>query len=210
MLSLCQQLKETSQQLNLFSTGDREKIASKHVPDALAVLPLWETEPGQLILDLGTGGGLPGLALATAHPELNFVLCDARAKKIAAVNEVASKLGLENVSAVSGRFEELARNPEHRDAYEIVVARAVAPLPILLEYAAGFVQEGGLFYAWKSQDHGEELKSAENAMEELYFELEATHNYELPEARSILVFRKTGPTEDEYPRADGVPKRSPL
>lgn len=210
MSKLSQLLKSKSEELNLFSSGDREKIESKHLPDSLAVLEFWDAHGH--VLDMGTGGGLPGLALAEACPDAGFSLLDSRQKKIDAVEEIAELAGLENVHTVCGRIEELAHDDDYREAYDFVTARALAPLPVLLEYAAGFLIEDGQLFAWKQAEYEEELVSSEKAQETLNLHFEASYGYTLPsgEERSILVFRKTGELSSKYPRAVGVPKKRPL
>lgn len=210
MTKLSQLLKSKSEELNLFSKGDREKIESKHMPDALAVLEFWD--PRGHILDMGTGGGLPGLALAEACPDAGFSLLDSRQKKIDAVEAMADEVGLENVHTLCGRIEEVAHDPDYRESFDFVTARALAPLPVLLEYAAGFLIEGGQLLAWKSADYEEELTASETAQSLLNLHFESAHGYTLPtgEERVILTFMKTGDLSGKYPRAVGVPKKRPL
>jgi 16S rRNA (guanine527-N7)-methyltransferase len=209
---LVELLQEKSAQLNLFSAGDRLKIADKHIPDSLAVLEFWKVQKGMKVLDIGTGGGLPGLALAAKTPELSFRLVDAREKKVRAVQEVADELGLSNVKTVAERFEVLAHKNGYRKQYDVVTARAVAPLPVLLEYATGFLRIGGRLYAWKGPEYPEELKASEKAQKVLGLVFEKAYEYGLPggEARFILSFVQKGDLLPEYPRADGIPKAKPL
>jgi 16S rRNA (guanine527-N7)-methyltransferase len=209
---LVQLLQEKSAQLNLFSAGDRLKLAEKHIPDALAVFDFWEIRPGQKILDIGTGGGLPGLALAAKMPNIPFRLVDAREKKVKAVQEVADALGLENVKTAAERFEVLAHKAGYRKQFDVVTARAVAPLPVLLEYASGFLRVGGRLYAWKGPEYKSELETSQKAQKILGLFFEEAHAYELPggEERFILSFVQKGDLPPEYPRSDGVPKSKPL
>ena len=204
--NLAKILRKKSLQLNLFSAGDREKLEEKHIPDSLAVLDFCELS-GK-VLDIGTGGGLPGLALAVSCPGTEFVLMDAREKKIRVVKEMIEELGLKNALGAAGRFEDLAHEEEFREEFDFVVARAVAALPVLLEYAAGFLNVGGVLFAWKSRDW-EESGSAE---EELGMKFIEAFDYELPggEERSILKFEKTKELDEKYPRRTGVPKARPL
>lgn len=212
MQQLIQLLKEKSLELNLFSAGDREKLGEKHIPDALAIDDFWSPENGAHIADLGTGGGLPGLALAHKHPECRFTLIDATQKKVEAVQEVADILGLKNVQTLSGRFEVLAHQAEYREQFDCVVARAVAPIPTLLEYASGFIKPGGCLYAWKGPNYNEELQIAHNAEELVDLHFEEAHAYRLNsgEERALLRFRKGLSLDDRFPRRDGVPKNNPL
>ncbi len=209
---LQQILEQTSQQLNLFSAGDRLKIGDKHLPDSVAVLDFWTPKEGSQVMDIGTGGGLPGLALAVSCPKTFFTLVDAREKKVRAVADMADALGLPNVQALVGRFEELARDKAYREQFDNVTARAVASLPLLLEYAAGFIKVGGSLYAWKGPDYETELKAAKIAQAELGLVYKESFAYELPgaEARVILRFEKMKKLHPAYPRRVGVPSAKPL
>ena len=209
MKTLIEVLEKKSAELNLFSAGDRLKLADKHIPDALAVLDFWE--PGARVADIGTGGGLPGLALACERPDLEFTLVDSTAKKVEAVMDMAEELNLRNVQGLVGRFEELAHEKEWREQFDTVTARAVAELPVLLEYVAGFLKVGGKFYAWKA-DYEAELESSRAAQEILSLEFVRAHKYTLPtgEDRAILEFEKVAELPREYPRMNGVPKAKPL
>ncbi|MFA4814810.1 MAG: 16S rRNA (guanine(527)-N(7))-methyltransferase RsmG [Candidatus Gracilibacteria bacterium] len=205
-------LQKKSERLNLFSAGDRLKLGEKHIPDVLAVLNFWEVKNGVHVADIGTGGGLPGLALATARPDLEFTLMDATAKKIEAVEEMADDLNLKNVHGLVGRFEELAHEKKNREQFDVVTARAVAELPTLLEYAAGFLKVGGKFYAWKSADYMAELKNSQKAQKVLGLPFMRVHKYALPsgEDRVILEFNKTTRIATLYPRKNGLPRAKPI
>lgn len=202
-------LRKKSQTLNLFSSKDRELLESKHFPDALAYFELGLE--GRSLLDIGTGGGVPGLVLGVVDPELVVVLLDSTQKKLDALGDVIEELRLENVETLWGRIEELAHG-EWRAGFEVVTARALAPLPVLLEYAAGFLMEEGHLVAWKSGDYSEELRASENAQEALGLKFERAFDYELKggEKRSLLVFKKTGELGERFPRAVGVPSKRPL
>jgi 16S rRNA (guanine527-N7)-methyltransferase len=207
------ELEQWNKRLNLISYRDREELDVKHVQDSLSLLEVFELEKGQRVLDLGAGGGFPGIPLAILSPETAFVLMDSVGKKMAAVQAMIEALVLKNVQTVAGRFEDLAHANEYREAFGMVVARAVAPLPTLLEYAAGFVCVNGVFVAYKSAEYAEELKASLKAQNLLGLTFEGAIDYELAGgrgSRSLLVFRKTKALSSKYPRKTGVPKKSPL
>lgn len=202
-------LKEQSEKMNLFSAADRLKIKEKHFADSEAVLKFWDVKDGMEVLDIGTGGGLPGLVLACENPNVNFTMLDSTKKKIDAINEVIEKMELENASTLCGRIEELAHL--YHEKFDIVTARALAPLSVLLEYAVGFLKPGGILYSWKA-NYEEEFKLSQNAQKILKMEKIAVYDYELPggEQRTILAFKKNGKTDKKYPRRVGIPSKSPL
>lgn len=201
-------LREKSEKINLFSATDRLKIAEKHFPDALEVLKLW-SEPKN-VLDIGTGGGIPGLVLAVSRPETTFTLLDSTQKKLEVLNEIIKEMDLKNCDTVLGRCEDLGQ--KMREEFDAVTARALAPLSVLLEYAVGFLKVGGILYAWKGANYKEELDLAKNAQKMLNCELIKTHEYELSEGekRVILAFKKTKKTDNKYPRKVGIPSAKPL
>lgn len=212
MSHLAEVLKRKSAELNLFSAGDRLKLDKKHLPDAEAVLSFWNVKSGFKAVDIGTGGGLPGLVLAFARPDMEWTLMDATEKKIQAVSEMAQELQLKNVRGQVGRLEELAHRPQFREQFDVATARAVATLSTLLEYTSGFLKVGGFFYAWKSQDFLKELKESRAAQEILHLQYCGHHDYVLPsgENRSILEFKKRAPLPLRYPRNVGIPKMRPI
>jgi len=165
------------------------------------------------ILDLGTGGGFPLLPLAICLPSSSFAGMDSVQKKITAVQHIVDELKLTNVRLVCGRSEELAREDTHREQYDVVLARALAPLNILLELAAPFVKTGGRLLCWKSMNIDRELQDSLLARAELSCQMEKPHEYDLGGnwgRRQILVFRKRAKTSAKYPREIGEPKKNPL
>lgn len=212
MSRLAEILERKSAELNLFSIGDRLRLNEKHIPDAEAVLSFWKAKPGFKALDIGTGGGLPGLALAIARPDMDWTLMDATEKKIRAVSGMAQELELKNVRGQVGRLEALAHWPEFREQFDVATARAVATLPTLLEYASGVLKVGGFFYAWKSRDFVKELETSGVAQEVLHLQYAGHYDYVLPtgERRSILEFEKKAPLPPTYPRGMSIPKMKPL
>lgn len=150
--------------INLISRKDEAHILDRHILHSLTL-----RMPGicdydfanTRVLDLGTGGGLPGIPLKIVTPTLEITLVDSIQKKIAACNAMTSELGLSGIRAVSGRAEELARLPEHAHRYDVIVSRAVAPLEDLVKWSRGLLKPGGTLFSLKGGDLSIEIRSAE-------------------------------------------------
>ncbi|MFH0770136.1 MAG: 16S rRNA (guanine(527)-N(7))-methyltransferase RsmG [Candidatus Peregrinibacteria bacterium] len=165
------------------------------------------------ILDLGTGGGFPLLPLALCLPTCSFTGMDATGKKIAAVQRIIAALGLKNCAVIEGRSEELGHDPHLREQFDCVLARAIAPVNVLLEYCAPFAKVGGSVILWKSTAIEEELQQSLLARAELSCHLKEQHRYRLPDPfgeRMLVVFEKTFRAAEKYPRAVGMAKKHPL
>src|SRR3989344_3319341 len=168
---------------------------------------------GAKILDIGTGGGFPLLPLAICLPQIQFTGLDSTKKKIDAVGRIVTALDLKNVTLVSGRAEAFGHDPAHRQHYDIVMTRAGGALNELLELMAPFTGVNGYCIAWKSLHIDEELKQSLPAQKELNYELVTKHEYDLPGdfgRRQLVVFQKKKVTPKAYPRAVGVPKKTPI
>ncbi len=200
---------------NLTAITDRDEIFVKHFWDTLAIVPHLDTllPPHARVIDVGTGGGIPGLVLAIARPTWRMTLLDATRKKVRFVEATAHALGLSNVQVVWGRAEEVAREQEHREAYDAAVARAVASLRVLAEFCLPFVRVGGWWCAMKGPAVAEEAADAEAAIRLLGGDAPQVVDVAVPglEARRTLVLvRKGAPTPETYPRRAGVPHKRPL
>jgi len=159
-------VKEKSKVVNITSIRDYESIWQKHIVDSLMLSKVGDVEKilksgsdmnvkPLHVLDIGTGGGFPGLPLAICYPNLKFTLLDSTRKKIEVVKEFSFELGLKNVKAVWGRAEELAKNPKYKGKFDIVTARAVAYLPTLLNSCVSFINESGSILLYKKLDENE-------------------------------------------------------
>lgn len=193
---------------NLVAPGDRGAVYQRHVleswavADALPCAGRW--------LDLGTGGGLPGLVAAIRHRDVEWLLVDATRKKVAAVDHFASLLGLNNVRAVHGRAEELAHGPL-RGTCAGVLARAVAPLTILSELARGFLAPAGCLAAVKGPAWRAELADAAAALQRLGFGSVSTAVVpDTVRPTWLVTMRAIGRPPVGYPRQAGLPRRAPL
>lgn len=196
---------------NLVARGERATVRERHIAECIALAPLLQAQPGQAWVDLGTGGGLPGLVLAILMPGVAWTLIDATRKKIAWVRTVAADLGLDNVTAVAGRAEVLAREPQYRERFDGLVSRAVAEMATLVELSRGFVRDGGTVAAIKGPRWVDEVQQAETALETLGLEVVHTAVVASPDRPSWLVtMRAMGPVPSAYPRREGRPRSHPL
>jgi 16S rRNA (guanine527-N7)-methyltransferase len=151
--------------------------------------------------------------LAILHPDSYFTLVDSVQKKIRCVEEFAKELGLKNVIAVSDRLEILGRRNEYREQFDIVVTRALAPLPVLLELGLPLVKINGKLIAMKGPSYTSEISDADNAIKKLNTGLPEIEKYILPDEMGthyLLIFDKKSSTSDQYPRRIGVPNKTPL
>ena len=204
-------LVEWNEKINLTAITAEEEAVDKHFLDSLSGASVFTLPDGSQVLDVGTGGGLPGIALAIAFPKVNFCLMDATGKKIRFLTIVAEELGLENVQAVQGRAEEMAHDPVYREQFDLVVSRAVSSLPVLLEYMAGFAKPQGMLAAYKGPSLDEELKASAGAMKTLSLSLEARKDLQVGDQQhTIAVFQKKKALTDRYPRPQAQIRKKAL
>ncbi|HUW08714.1 MAG TPA: 16S rRNA (guanine(527)-N(7))-methyltransferase RsmG [Anaerolineae bacterium] len=217
------QLLEWNQRFNLTAITDPEQVQVRHFLDSLSCLSALSAVSGEppsrwlarslQALDIGSGGGFPGLPLKIVWPNLRLVLLESRQKKVRFLEHIVADLHLTTVRALHGRAETMAREPEHRESYDLVFGRAVAGLPVLLEYALPFCRRGGLLLAQKGEAATAEAIASERALAILGGELRRIVPVEIPglaETRHIMVVEKTAPTPDDYPRRPGMPGKRPL
>ena len=194
---------------NLSGIRDPEAGRRKHLVDAVSALPLAVPAPGERCLDIGSGGGFPGVPLAIACPQVEMHLLDATAKKLSFIERAAAELGVANVRIVHGRAEELGRDPAWRERYDCVLARAVARLPLLLEYALPFCRVGGRFIAFKGGGAQAEIAEAGRALHRLGGAWGPVRTLVLPEgtARVLVRVEKVRPTPAGLPRTGAALQR---
>lgn len=198
--------------MNLTALHSERDIVLKHFVDSLVCLKAGQWTEGARVLDLGTGAGFPALPLAIVRPDLHITALDATAKKVAFVAQTARELGL-GVAGLSGRAEEVGRDPQHRGRYDVVVTRAVAALPILAELALPLLEMGGVLVAQKGQLTEEERTAGLRASAQVGGELAQEWQGTLPvlgDPRSLVIVRKVAETPATYPRRTGIPNKRPL
>lgn len=214
LISLRDRVLDENTRINLTALRDPEKCWIGNVLDSLPMLDILDTlgTPARF-LDVGTGGGFPLLPLAMGMPETSWTGLDSTGKKIEAIRRIAADTGLRNVSLVTGRAEDIAHDKAHREKYDVVTARAVADLSVLLELTSPFAKVGGFIVLWKSLKAEEEIALSKKAQHELHAPLAFCHTYVLPGdfgERQLLVFRKGSATPKTYPRPVGIPGKLPL
>jgi 16S rRNA (guanine527-N7)-methyltransferase len=201
---------EWNEKVNLTSITDPEEIVVKHFIDSLT---LNEFVQGQSLADIGTGAGFPGVPLKILRPELEIYLVDSLAKRLDFLKVVIESLNLNGVETIHSRAEDFGRNPKYRDRFDRVTSRAVARLPILLEYAVPILKLNGYFLAAKGSLADEEINESQKALKILGAEVKNIARFNLgqeAESRAIVVIEKMTQTPKEYPRKAGTPSKKPL
>ncbi|SDX85800.1 16S rRNA (guanine(527)-N(7))-methyltransferase RsmG [Eubacterium barkeri] len=212
LLGFMDEVRLMNDQINLTAITEEIPFIDKHLVDSL-LCDLDSLPAGAQILDIGTGGGFPGVPLAIKYPELEFFLLDSTAKKLKAVEEITTHLGLTNVHFLAGRAEEYAQESVHREKYQGVTSRGVAGYPLLLELCMPFLKNGGCFYSWKGKKYKEEIKESQNALKILNGEISDIKKHLLlksDEVHVIIQCRKSGTIPEKYPRNYGTIKKRPL
>jgi 16S rRNA (guanine527-N7)-methyltransferase len=209
---------QENENINLSAFRTVEHCSIGNVEDSLAFVSALEQgsiniSPPKMIIDIGTGGGFPLLPLAMAFPEAQCHGIDSIKKKLDAIMRIALEMEINNLHFHCGRLELFGHNPLLREQADIVTARAVAEIPVLLEYAVPLLKVGGLCAFWKSSHYADELASSLNAQKILHCQFIGKYDYDLGDEwgkRTILFFQKKAPTSEKYPREVSVPKAEPL
>jgi 16S rRNA (guanine527-N7)-methyltransferase len=211
------ELIEWNKKMNLTAITDYSSVQVKHFLDSLTVtlaFPQEEMErPDFDIIDIGTGAGFPGVPLKILLPQPRLVLIEPTTKKTAFLRQIINRLELENIEILNSRAEEAAHLSPYREQFALVLSRAVASLPELVELTLPFCRIGGRFIAQKKGDVDEEVNGAKKAIATLGGKLNQIKKIELDEfddARYLVIIDKIHPTPNKYPRRPGMPKRRPI
>ena len=206
-------LVDWNQKMNLTGIEDEKEVFIKHFLDSVSAVTNDYIKDGLSIIDVGTGAGFPGLPLRICLRNTKVTLLDSLNKRINFLNEVIGKLELDNITAIHGRVEEVARNKEYRECFDVAVSRAVAPLNVLLEYMIPLVKVGGKCICMKGSNAEEEIETSKNALKKLNAEIETVESFELPGTdmkRNIVIVKKIAKTDKVFPRKAGTPSKKPL
>lgn len=211
------QLITANRRVSLTSITDYQEVQRRHFGESLAVAAalyragVLKPGEGARTLDLGAGAGFPGLPMRIVHPGLRLTILEATRKKTAFLEHLLARLGLEDVAVITGRAEAVAHEPAHRGGYDLVLARAVAPLVVLVELALPFLEVGGFLATPKGSRAPQEIAEADRALALCGGRIVSAEPLPSPALPLTLVLvEKLAPTPAAYPRRPGIPTKRPL
>ena len=192
---------------NITAITEKSEVIVKHFIDSALCV---DKIQGKRLIDVGSGGGFPAIPLKIMNDDLDITLLEATGKKCEFLKTVAKELNLSNVKVINGRAEDLAKNLEYRESFDVCTARAVARLNTLSEYCMPFVKVGGYFVSYKG-DAEEEVIEAQSAVKILGGKIQDVIYYNLQDAkRALVVIKKERNTDKKYPRGNGKERKNPL
>ena len=203
---------EWNEKINLTSITDEDEFIVKHFYDSLTLLSAIDIKEGAKIIDVGTGAGFPGIPLKIARPDIQLTLLDSLNKRLVFLQEQVLKTLELEAEIIHGRAEDISKNENYREQFDIATSRAVANLSSLSEYCIPYVKVGGFFVSMKGPDSNEEIKNAERAVKILGGKYDMVENLTLPDGsgRSIVVIDKIKKTPEKYPRRGVKINKNPL
>ncbi|MBQ1992386.1 MAG: 16S rRNA (guanine(527)-N(7))-methyltransferase RsmG [Clostridia bacterium] len=206
----CNMLIEWNSKMNLTAIKEPTEIAVKHFVDSCSVLNYVKIKKNAKVIDIGTGAGFPGIPLKILREDLDITLLDSLNKRLVFLNEVAKELNLE-LNTVHSRAEDLGRQENHREQYDIAISRAVAPLNVLSEYSIPFVRKGGRFISMKGPNVQSEIDEAKKGIRILGGKCNNVVQFSIGDnSRSIVIVDKLNPTPYTYPRHGSKISKKPL
>jgi 16S rRNA (guanine527-N7)-methyltransferase len=200
-----------NEKINLTSITDDRNVAIKHFLDSISISK-YIVNKNTKLLDVGTGAGFPGIPLKILYKDLNVTLLDSLKKRVTFLQKVIDQTSINGINCIHGRAEDFGKNKNYREKFNFVTARAVARLPILIEYCLPFLELNGIFIAMKGNSD-EEIKDSKKALEMLGGEIINVEKFELPynkENRSVIIIQKQRQTPTRFPRKAGKPTSNPL
>lgn len=204
---------ETNKVMNLTSIVDLDEVIVKHFIDSLLVVRSMDMNQFHTMIDVGTGAGFPGIPLKIMFPNLKVTLLDSLNKRLKFLDSVIEELHLQDICTIHGRAEDIGKDINYRERFDICVSRAVANLSTLSEYCIPFISIGGKFVSYKSEFSDEERNDAEKAIEILGGKINKSEMIKLPFTdinRSFIIIDKKKKTPNKYPRKAGIPSKKPI
>jgi 16S rRNA (guanine527-N7)-methyltransferase len=202
-----------NQQMNLTAIDQPEKIRTKHFLDSLSCVLVMRDTPVVRVIDVGSGAGFPGIPLKIIFPLMHLTVVESVGKKASFCQHIVETLGLKGVEVLHERAEEIGKMSRHRQSYDWALARAVAVMPVLMEYLLPLVKIGGVVLAMKGESAPAEAHEAEYAIQLLGGHLRQLVPVTLPsveDERYLVLIDKVAATPEKYPRRVGIPGKRPL
>ena len=214
LLKYMQRILEINEHINLTAVREEDEFLEKHIVDSLACNDYEEFQRSKLVVDMGTGGGFPGIPLAVTNPDKKFILADSLNKRLKVINQVAEELGISNIELVHMRAEDMGHNAKYREKIDVCVSRAVASLNILSEWCLPLVKKGGYFIPYKGENAEDEIASADTAVKVLGGDVEKIENPSQDKnaisGHRLIFIKKYNNTPKRFPRKPGIAKKSPI
>jgi 16S rRNA (guanine527-N7)-methyltransferase len=208
-----QTLVEWNEKMNLTAITDKDEVYLKHFYDSISAAFYFDFSKPIQLCDVGAGAGFPSIPLKIVFPSIEVTIVDSLNKRITFLNHLASQLKLDHVHFIHDRAETFGVNPDYREKYDVVTARAVARMSVLSELCLPLVKQGGTFIAMKAVHAREELEQGKKAIALLGGVVDDTFTFTLPveeSERNIIVIKKTKITPKKYPRKPGTPNKIPI
>ena len=201
-----------NEKINLTAIKEPEAVLYKHFYDCILFLKHNNLPKNATLIDVGTGAGFPGMVLKIVRPDLEITLLDSLNKRLVFLNEVINELGLKGIKTVHLRAEEAGKSKQHREKYDVATARAVASLPVLLEYCTPLVKKGGIFVSMKGPSAFEEVALCDNAIKVLGLNKPdiICENLREDEQRAFVTIKKISQTPPKFPRKPADISKQPL
>ncbi|MBD5429583.1 16S rRNA (guanine(527)-N(7))-methyltransferase RsmG [Lactobacillus sp.] len=210
-----QELVAVNEKVNLTRITDKDEVYAKHFYDSVTPLLVFGDlfKGDKTLCDVGAGAGFPSLPMKILQPELKITIIDSLGKRLKFLENLITKLDLNNVTLVHARAEDAGQDKKLREKFDLTTARAVARMSVLSEYCLPFVKTGGYMVALKGPKAQDELKDATQALKTLGGKVERVEELTLPDSddeRTLIVIKKIASTPKKYPRQAGTPNRKPL
>jgi 16S rRNA (guanine527-N7)-methyltransferase len=206
-------LVEWNEKMNLTAITEKDEVYLKHFFDSISASFYFDFSKPIRLCDVGAGAGFPSIPLKIVYPSIELTIVDSLNKRITFLHHLASQLKLDNVHFIHDRAETFGVNPNYRETFDVVTARAVARMSVLSELCLPLVKQEGYFVAMKAAHASEELQSGKKAISLLGGEVENIHTFTLPieeSERNIIIIKKTKKTPKKYPRKPGTPNKMPI